>query len=92
MPDWAQQGTKLFAWIFGFKIFSIAFQMYVGSLVGANASSENPWMSLRMIAHLTAASVMLRGIDALIDPAFQKLNPLRKMTEDDKTIIAKETT
>ncbi len=91
MPDWAQQGSKIFAWLFAYKVFSIAWQMYFGNLVGSQASSESPWMSLKMIAHLSSSVVMLRGIDALIDPAFQKLNPLKRLTEEDRIAINAET-
>ena len=82
---------RIFGWIAAFKIVSTAVQLYFGALITANSSSQDPWMDLKMTAHLGAIALTLRGLDALIDPAFQKLNPLRKLSDDDKAVVASET-
>lgn len=75
---------KLMLW----KIFSTGTQLYLASLIATNGSSQDPWLQLKTIAHFGAIVAALRGVDALIDPAFQKLNPF---THEEKKAIAAET-
>lgn len=88
---WVLNVAKAFSWLLLYKILSTGTQLYINALVTMNGSSSTPWMELTTIAHMGAASAALRGIDALIDPAFQKLNPFR-LTDQDRKVIAVETT
>lgn len=66
---------KAFKLLFTYKLCSTFAQLYMGSLIASNASAEFPIIALDKIAHMGAVIVALRGIDALIDPAFNALKP-----------------
>lgn len=66
-----------FYWVFAYKLASTFAQMYMLSLIASNGSSEQPFLDLKTIAHLGAWAAALRGVDALMDPVFQKLNPFK---------------
>ena len=83
---------KAFFCLSTYKLASTAVQLYLGALVTANASAEDPWINLQKIAHMGAICLTLRGIDALIDPALEKLNPIKKLDTKELEQIAKETT
>lgn len=76
--------------LFIYKCASTFVQLYIASLIATNGSSEEPWLALKTIAHLGALLAGLRGLDALIDPAFRQL--VSAITDDDKKKIAAETT
>lgn len=66
-----------FHWVFGYKLTSTFAQLYILSLIATNGSSQEPFLNLKTIAHLGALAAALRGVDALMDPVFQKLNPFK---------------
>lgn len=82
---------KAFFCLSTYKLISTSIQLYLGALVTANASAEEPWINLQKIAHFGAICLTLRGIDALIDPALEKLNPLKRIPPEELEQIAKET-
>ncbi len=66
-----------FYWVFIFKLSTTFAQIYMLSLIATNGSSNEPFLALKSIAHMAAWAAALRGVDALMDPVFQKLNPFR---------------
>lgn len=75
--------------IFLYKFCSTFAQLYMGSLIATNGSSEEPFLRLTTIAHMGAWVGALRGVDALIDPAFRKFFG-NILSEEDKKAIASE--
>lgn len=75
--------------LFTYKCLSTFAQLYMASLIATNGSSEEPFIALTKIAHMGAWVAALRGIDALIDPAFKVL--VAPLNEEDKKAVAKET-
>jgi hypothetical protein len=73
--QWFKDRWETFRWLFVYKLISTGIQLYIGSLIATNGSSEEPWLKLQMIAHLGAMIAALRGIDALLDPIFNGLKP-----------------
>lgn len=68
-------------WVFVFKLITTGVQLYLLSLIATNGSSQEPFLALKTIAHMAAWAAALRGVDALIDPVFQKLNPFKVETK-----------
>lgn len=71
------RASVAFYWVFVFKLGSTFAQMYLMSMIATNGSSQEPFLNLQTIAHLGAWAAALRGVDALMDPVFQKLNPFK---------------
>lgn len=87
-------GTPAFYWLAIYKAFSAFAAVYILSLCNANQTTETPFISGKVLAHMTSFALGLRALDSLVDPFFQKLNPLRMpaLSDDDRKIIASETT
>lgn len=75
--------------MFIYKCASTFAQLYMASLIATNGSSSDPFLDLRLIAHMGAGVAALRGIDALIDPAFRRL--VAPLSEADKKKVLEET-
>lgn len=87
-------GTPAFRILFCYKCFSAFITVYLLSLISTNGASETPFLNGIWIANFGALAAAFRSIDALIDPAFQRLNPFAQsnLSDQDKREIAKETT
>lgn len=86
-------GTPEFRFLFGYKIASTFVQLYLLYLITTNISASEPFLSLKTIAHFGGLVAGLRGMDALIDPMLQHLDPFKgkRLSQDDKDLIASET-
>lgn len=75
-----------------YKCASTFAQFYLLYLVTTNGSSETPFISLPMIAHMGALAGGLRAIDAVLEVPFKAIDPFQKHTPEELRQIAKETT